>query len=76
MRQKPSPELAEHRGVEAGIGQLQRQGVLPVDAAAQRIKGLTVRESFGERRLPSVWLPLCALPQPLPQSPARPALAR
>jgi hypothetical protein len=41
-------ELAEDRGVEARVGQLQRQGVLPVDAAAGGVRRLPIREVLGE----------------------------
>ena len=37
-------ELAEHGVIEAGIGQLQPQGVLPVDAAADGVGGLAIGE--------------------------------
>ena len=39
-------ELAEHGVVEAGIGQFQAQGVLPVDAAADGVGGLAVGEAL------------------------------
>ncbi len=39
-------ELAEHGVVEAGIGQFQGEGVLPVDAAADGIGGLAVGEAL------------------------------
>ena len=41
-------ELAEHGVVEAGIGQLQAEGVLPVDAAADGVGGLAIGEVLGE----------------------------
>src|SRR3954454_18291826 len=39
-------ELAEDGVVEAGIGQFQSQGVLPVDAATDGIGGLAVGETL------------------------------
>ena len=39
-------ELAQHGVVEAGIGQLQAQGVLPVDAAADGVGGLAIGEAL------------------------------
>ena len=39
-------ELAEHGVVEAGIGQFQGQGVLPVDAAADGVGGLAIGEAL------------------------------
>ena len=41
-------ELAEHGEVEAGVGQLQAEGVLPVDAAADGVGGLAIGEPLGE----------------------------
>ena len=39
-------ELAEHGVIEAGIGQFQAQGVLPVDAAADGVGGLAIGEAL------------------------------
>ncbi len=39
-------ELTQDRVVEAGIGQLQPQEILPVDAAAHGVRRLAVREVF------------------------------
>jgi hypothetical protein len=39
-------ELAEHGVVEAGIGQFQTEGVLPVDAITDGVGGLAVGEAF------------------------------
>ena len=39
-------ELAEHGVVEAGIGQFQGEGVLPVDATTNGIGGLAIGESL------------------------------
>ena len=39
-------ELAEHGVVEAGIGQFQGEGVLPVDAAADGVGGLAIGEAL------------------------------
>lgn len=44
------PELAEHRVVEARVRQFQAQRVLPVDPAADGLRGLTVGEVLGARR--------------------------
>jgi hypothetical protein len=41
-------ELGEDGAVEAGVGQLQPRHVLPVDACAQGMGRLEVREAFGE----------------------------
>ena len=35
-------ELAQHGEVEAGIGQLQAEGILPVDASADGVGGLAI----------------------------------
>jgi len=40
------PEFAQHRSIEARIGQLEGQGVLPVDPAAHRVGSLAVGEPF------------------------------
>ena len=40
-------ELAEHRGIEARIGQLRGEGVLPVDAAPHGRGRLLIREALG-----------------------------
>ena len=42
--QQAGTELAQHGVVEAGVGQLQPQQVLPVDTPAHRVSGLTVGE--------------------------------
>lgn len=47
--EQPRPELGQPREGEAGIGQVQAQGVRPVDAGAHRLGGLPVRESLRER---------------------------
>ena len=41
-------KLTEHGGIEAGIGQGQGQGILPVDATADGIGSLAVGQAFGE----------------------------
>ena len=41
-------ELAQHGAVEARVGQRQRQGILPVDPAADRLGRLTVGQPLGE----------------------------
>ena len=41
-------KLAQHRRVEARIGQVQPEGVLPVDPAAYRVSGLAIRERLGK----------------------------
>jgi hypothetical protein len=41
-------ELGEHRMVEAGVGQLQAEGILPVQPAAHRIRRLAVGQPFHE----------------------------
>ena len=43
-----APELAQHRVVESGIGQLQRERILPIDARTDRVSGLAVREILQE----------------------------
>ena len=65
-------ELAQHRRIAARIGELQAQGVFPVDPGANRLGGLAVGQSFNElhhrdqgqtprafRRLASRWKPGC-----------------
>jgi len=39
-------ELGEDRGVEAGVGQLQRETVRPVDTGADGVGGLSIGETF------------------------------
>ena len=39
-------ELAEHGVIEAGIGQFQAQGVLPVEAAADGVGGLAIGQAL------------------------------
>ena len=39
-------ELAEHGVIEAGVGQLQTQRVLPVDASADGVSGLTIGQAL------------------------------
>jgi hypothetical protein len=46
MGDQSAAEFAEHRGIEARIGQLQRERVLPINAPTHRIGGLSVAESF------------------------------
>ena len=40
-------ELRQHRGIEPGIGQLEGQGIFPVDATANGVGGLAIDEPFG-----------------------------
>ena len=40
-------ELRQHRGIEPGIGQLEGQSILPVDATANGVGGLVIDEPFG-----------------------------
>jgi hypothetical protein len=47
-RDQPAAELARDRGVEAGVGQLQPEQVLPVDAAPDGVRGPPVRRALGE----------------------------
>src|SRR4051794_1034031 len=42
----PATELAQDREVKSRVGQLQAQGVLPVDAAADGVGGLAVGEAL------------------------------
>ncbi len=46
MGYEAGAELTEDRGIKPGITQLQSQGVLPIDATAHRLGGLSVRESL------------------------------
>jgi len=46
--QQPVAEFTEHGKVEARIGQLEAQQVLPVDAGPHRLSGLTVGQMFAE----------------------------
>jgi hypothetical protein len=41
-------ELAQHRRIKAGVGQLQGQRIFPVDPPAHGIRGLAVGQVFGE----------------------------
>ena len=43
---KAVTKLTQHRGVEAGVGQLQGQGILPGNAVADGIGGLPIRKAF------------------------------
>ena len=45
---EPSPELAQHREVEAGVVGIEREQVLPVDPAARGIGRLPVAEPLAE----------------------------
>jgi hypothetical protein len=60
---QPGAELAEHRGVKAGVGKLQAQGVVPVDAAADRIDCLAVRQPPTRRSWPDGEDPACRFAQ-------------
>lgn len=46
MGDQAGAELTEDRGIKASITQLQSQGVLPIDATAHRLGGLSIRESL------------------------------
>jgi len=46
MSQQSGAELTQQRGIKAGIAQLQSQAILPIDATAHRLGGLSVRESL------------------------------
>jgi len=46
--QQARAELAQHRVVEAGVGQLEPKQVLPVDAGAHRLRGLPVGQVLAE----------------------------
>ena len=62
---EPGPELTQHGVVEARIGQLQAQGIFPVNAAAHGVSRLAVGQAFGklqdcrQRQAPGrlSWLP-------------------
>jgi len=41
-----SAKLAQHRVVEASVGQFQTERILPVNPAPHRIRGLAVRQAF------------------------------
>ena len=43
---QPPPELAQHREVEARVGQLQAEAVFPIDPAAHRLGRLSVGQAF------------------------------
>jgi hypothetical protein len=43
-RDKAGAELRQHAEVEPGVGQLQPQGILPIDPAAHGISSLTIAE--------------------------------
>jgi hypothetical protein len=40
--QEPAPELAQEAVVEAGIDEVERQQVLPVDASSDGLGGLAI----------------------------------
>ena len=48
-RAQAAPKRAEHRGVKARIGQLQRQGIRPGHPPAHRVRGLAVGPTLGTR---------------------------
>ncbi len=41
-------ELAEHRGVEARVGEVEAKNILPLDAATSRLGCAAIREVLGE----------------------------
>jgi hypothetical protein len=47
-RKQPRAELGADGEIEAGVGQVQAEGILPVDAGAHGLGGLPVRQPFGE----------------------------
>lgn len=47
-RHQPAAELAQHRGIEARVCQLQPEQILPVDPASGRIRCLPVRQVLSE----------------------------
>src|SRR5687767_7138877 len=60
-RAQAGAEIAQERDVEAGIGELEAEGVLPVEAGADGIGGLAVRFALGElqdgdERQPPRWI--------------------
>ena len=64
--EQPRPELGEHRGVKAGVGQLQAQGVLPVQPSPHRVGGLPVGEALDKLPVPA---PAPAAPATTPAAP-------
>src|SRR3954467_11515982 len=46
--QQPGAELAKHSVVEAGIGQVQGQQILPVDPSSDRLSGLAVAQALAK----------------------------
>jgi len=46
--QEPAPELAQEADVEAGIDEVERQQVLPVDASSDGLGGLAIAQAFAE----------------------------
>jgi len=40
-------ELAQHRRIKSGIGQLQAERIFPIAPPADGIRGLTIRQAFG-----------------------------
>ena len=48
MAEQTGPELAQHAVIEAGIGQIERQEVLPIDPATDRLGRLPVAQPFAE----------------------------
>ena len=47
-RAQPGAEFAQEREIKPGIGQFEPEGVLPVEAGADGIGRLAVRDAFGE----------------------------
>jgi hypothetical protein len=45
---QPLPKPGQHRVIKPRISQLQAQGVLPVDPAPHRIRGLPISQILGE----------------------------
>lgn len=46
--EQPGPELGQDAVIEARVGELQAEGILPVDAAAYRVGGLPIGEVLHE----------------------------
>jgi hypothetical protein len=51
---KPVAKLTQNRSIEARIGQIERESVLPDDAAGARVVGREVRSRIGLERVKGI----------------------
>jgi len=45
---EPGAELAQHRGIETGIGQFEAEDVFPIDPTAHAVRSRAIGKAFGE----------------------------